>query len=245
MALTPGTLYVLPTPLGKAGMHELPPAGVELLCRLRHFAVETPKAARRSVVAARKHAGTWDGELGELHFYELASAEHWDELIRALMSGEEAGLLSDAGAPAVADPGRELVQAAHDLNARVEPVVGPSSILLALMASGLNGQQFRFHGYLPREQKLRRQAIKRLDHELNQAGETQAFIETPYRNEQLLADLLREARPGTLLCIAADIGQASAFIHTRPMERWASNRPPLHKRPAVFLLGQAEGGRLL
>jgi 16S rRNA (cytidine1402-2'-O)-methyltransferase len=145
------------------------------------------------------------------------------------------GLMSDAGCPGVADPGAELVKLAHELGFKVEPLVGPNSIILALMASGLNGQSFAFNGYLPREQKDRIKKIQWYERIAKQQKQTQLFIETPYRNLNLFEDLLNELDPNTMLCVAADITSQNEFIKSMPVYKWKKEKPDINKKPAVFL----------
>jgi len=158
-------------------------------------------------------------------------------LLALLLSGEDCGLMSEAGCPAVADPGSELVRRAHEAGVRVVPLVGPSSILLALMASGMSGQRFAFHGYLPVARDQRARKLKEL--EARASGETQIFIETPYRNGAMLSTLFQHCRGETLLCIAADLTLPTGFVATRPIAEWIKKPPILDRRPAVFLLYRA------
>ncbi len=230
-----GTLYLIPTPLGEGPLDMVLPAGVRALaCRLDTFIVERPKTAR----AFLKQLGT-DTPLPRLTLLELS--EHTPEkalktLLEPLLTGKDVGLISEAGAPAVADPGANLVRLAHAAGIRVIPVVGPSAILLALMASGLNGQRFAFHGYLPVEKQARRDTLRELEARSARWDETEIFIETPYRNEALFAAILEHCAPHTLLCVASDVACATESIHTRTLADWARQPPALHKRPSVFLL---------
>ncbi len=159
-------------------------------------------------------------------------------MLAVLLDGHSMGILSEAGVPAVADPGAGLVSLAHRHGIRVIPLVGPSSILLALMASGMNGQAFHFHGYLPIKSPQRSSRIRQIEREALEKGETQIFMETPYRNMSLLDDLLKNCREDTLLCVAADISLEAEFIRTKTIKEWRNNRPALNKRPAVFLLNK-------
>jgi 16S rRNA (cytidine1402-2'-O)-methyltransferase len=230
----PGTLYLLPVALGGNNAAALtPPVTIEAAHRLRTFIAESAKPARaflKSIAHPRP--------LQELRFYTLD--EHTRDvapLLDLLRSGEDCGLMSEAGAPAVADPGSALVRQAHRAGIRVVPLVGASAILLALMASGMNGQCFAFHGYLPVERAERARKIKALD---AQAGhETQIFIETPYRNDALLAALFQHCRGDTLLCIAADLTLPTEFVSARAIVEWKRKPPILDRRPAVFLLSHA------
>jgi len=205
-----GTLYLIPVGLGgDPAVSLLPPSTVETTRRLRTFVVENARSAR-GFLKAIAHPGP----LQELKL--LILDEHTRDvapLLAPLLAGEDCGLMSEAGCPAVADPGAALVHQAHEAGIRVAPLVGPSSILLALMASGMNGQRFAFHGYLPVEPAERARAIKAL--EARSGAETQIFIETPYRNSALLSALLEHCRGDTLLCIAADLTFPAGFVCAR------------------------------
>lgn len=155
-----------------------------------------------------------------------------------MANGDDAGLVSEAGYPCVADPGSGLVALAHRAGARVVPLVGPNAMLMALAASGLNGQRFRFSGYLPIDSKGRVKALLDLEREAWADGSTQLFMETPYRNHALLKDIVEHCRPQTLLCVACDLTAPGEYIRTRPVGEWHKGAPDLHKRPAVFLLGR-------
>lgn len=230
-----GTLYLIPTGLGSdQPALFLPEATRSILHGLRHFVVEHPKTAR----AFLKSAGH-PLSLQTLGFAVLdehtASADH-AALLQPLLGGTDVGLMSEAGCPAIADPGAGLVRRAHEAGIRVAPLVGPSAILLALMASGMNGQRFAFHGYLPVEAAARREAIARLEAASRRDDATQVFIETPYRNEALVDAMLQTCRNDTLLCIAADLTQANETIRTLPIAAWRRQPLDLKRRPAVFLL---------
>ncbi len=175
-----------------------------------------------------------DYEWHTIHKAEEAVLQQFANTIKA---GKTIGILSEAGCPGIADPGQLLVNKAQQLGATVKPLVGPSSILLALMASGLNGQQFRFNGYLPIDAADRKKALLQLEEEAIKNSSTQLFIETPYRNDQMLRDILQTCKPSTKLCIAADITASSEMIITKKIQEWKESVPALHKRPAIFLLG--------
>ena len=231
---TLGTLYLIPVALGGTNAASLlPPATLEAARRLRTFIAENAKSARgflKTIAHPRP--------LQELRFHTLD--EHTRDvapLVALLLSGEDCGLMSEAGAPAVADPGSTLVRHAHRAGIRVVPLVGPSSILLALMASGMNGQCFAFHGYLPVERVERTRALKAL--EARAGHETQIFIETPYRNGALLSALVEHCRGDTLLCIAADLTLPTEFVSARSVAEWKQEPPNLDRRPSVFLLARA------
>jgi 16S rRNA (cytidine1402-2'-O)-methyltransferase len=230
----PGALYLIPVGLGGDDAAALiSPATVAAARRLRTFIVENAKSARAFLKAIAHPA-----PLQDLSFHTLD--EHTRDvapLLTVLLAGEDCALMSEAGCPAIADPGASLVRRAHEAGVRVVPLAGPSSIMLALMASGLNGQRFAFHGYLPVERAERARALKEL--EARSGGETQIFIETPYRNDQLVSALLQHCRGDTVLCIAADLTLPGEFVATRTVAQWKKKPPTLDRRPAVFLLSRA------
>jgi 16S rRNA (cytidine1402-2'-O)-methyltransferase len=234
----PATLYLLPTPLSEdTAPQVLPPQVLAAVGCLPYFLAENARTARRFVKSVAPGR-----VIEELRFTVIdkdsSDAEVRQALEPLVRQGLDAGVLSEAGCPGIADPGAALVREAHRLGLRVVPLVGPSSLLLALMASGLNGQQFAFHGYLPIEKAPRVAAIKTLEREALQRQQTQLFIETPYRNGALFADLLAQLQPGTRLCVAADVTGAGEFIRTLPVAEWRRQpAPELHKIPTVFLLG--------
>ncbi len=225
----PGVLYAIPTPLGGAAADALPAPTLALVRSLRHFVVENAKSAR----AFLKNAGV-DPKSAQIE--ELNENSILRDLIRPLQAGDSIGLLSEAGCPAIADPGAKLVEAAHAAGIRVAPLVGPSSIVLALMASGLEGQRFAFCGYLPREAAARDRRIRELEARSRRERETQIFIETPYRNDALMSALLARLGARTSLCIAADLTLASETVETRSVAAWRRAPRVIGKRPAVFLL---------
>ena len=230
-----GTLYLIPAPLGDYDPSEVIPAPVlERLRGLTTFVVEETRTARRYL----SRAGL-KGRIESLSFHELN--EHTPpaevEALAALFEdGRDVGLISEAGLPAVADPGAALVALCHRRGIRVVPFVGPSSLMLALMASGLNGQSFAFHGYLPAKTDERRAAIKALEKQSAARHQTQLFIETPYRNDAMMEDLLRICDPRTRLCIAADITTPEETILTRTVAQWKKEPITIGKRPCVFLI---------
>jgi 16S rRNA (cytidine1402-2'-O)-methyltransferase len=215
-------LYAIPTPLGGAPADALPACALHIVRSLQDFAVENAKSARAFL-----------GGIG-MPVRELAIRTIEEATLAPLREGRPLGLLSEAGCPAIADPGAALVEAAHAEGFRVVPLVGPSSIVLALMASGLEGQRFAFCGYLPRDAVERKRKIKELEDRSRRERETEIFIETPYRSDALLAAVLETCSPATRLCVAADLTLPSESIISRPVAGWRSTS--IGKRPAVFLL---------
>jgi 16S rRNA (cytidine1402-2'-O)-methyltransferase len=212
----------------------LPATTLQRLDALEHWIVETPKQARRFL----KSAGV---TLGGRNLQFKVLDEHTPdtllpELLTPVIAGADLGLLCDAGCPGVADPGARLVSLAHERSIPVVPLVGPSSILLALMGSGLNGQRFAFHGYLPIDSSKRAHVLRALERNSAALDQTQIAIEAPYRNDQLLAAMLQVCRDRTMLCIATDLTLPTQFVRTRRIEQWRSDRPALDKRPTVFLI---------
>jgi 16S rRNA (cytidine1402-2'-O)-methyltransferase len=229
-------LYLIPNLLGESPWQHVLPSGLPgILMNLRYFVVEDVRNARRFLKKLVPEI-----QIDELHFFELnkyTSEIQKAEYIQSMAEGNNAGLISEAGCPGVADPGADIVRLAHQKKITVIPLVGPSSILLALMASGLNGQQFAFHGYLPVKQEERIRKILQLERQAQSLNQTQIFIETPYRNNQLIHDLIKNCQPSTLLCIAADLTSENEFIRTNAIAGWKNQVPDLDKRPAIFLLG--------
>lgn len=230
-----GKLYLIPSPLGDNDPAEVIPAPVlAQLSQLDTFVVEEVRTARRYL----SRAGL-KGHIGDLRFHELnehTSPQQVEGYLTLFDGGHDVGLISEAGLPAVADPGAQLVALCHGAGIEVVPYVGPSSLMLALMASGLNGQSFAFCGYLPAKTDERRAAIRAIEKRSASARQTQIFIETPYRNDAMLADLLATLSPRTRLTLAADITLPDAFIRTRSVAAWKQSAPVIGKRPCVFLL---------
>lgn len=228
-------IYLIPVTLGDTP-HErvLPAYNGELLLQLKHFVVENVRTARRFLKKAHP-----DLAIDELQFYVLDKRTTREELLRFLQpleEGQSLGLLSEAGCPAIADPGADLVRVAQERGYRVFPLVGPSSILLSLMASGFNGQRFAFVGYLPVEKEARARSLKEMEQRVYSHDETQIFIETPYRNNQLMEDIVQLGRGTTRLCVAANITTEQECIRTRSLREWKGHLPNLHKQPCIFLL---------
>lgn len=231
-----GTLYLIPVPLGPGKCEAvLPPPVLEQVRQLRHFVVEHAKTARAFLKTVEMPVPIQELALSELN--EHTRKEAVEALLAPLLQGSDMGLLSEAGCPAVADPGAELVAQAQARNIRVVPMIGPSSLLLALMASGLNGQRFAFHGYLPAKDEERRQAIKQLESESRKLRQTQLCIETPYRNKALFEAFLQHGQPSTRLCLATDLTLPSESIRTMSLGDWRRQPlPDFERRPTVFLL---------
>lgn len=235
MSTTKGKLYLIPTTLGNNEPLEVLPMSVKkVIEKTNHFIVENEKSARRFIkkITPRKSQP-------DLHIYKLdkyTQAVETQHYLDACLQGQHVGLLSEAGVPAVADPGALIVGMAHHKGIQVVPLVGPSSLIMALMASGLNGQNFAFNGYLPIDKAERKKKIKYLEKLSSEKDQSQIFIETPYRNEKMLNDLLQTLAPSTSLCIAADITLPSEYIRTLAVKDWKSQNIDLHKRPAIFII---------
>ena len=229
------TLFLIPTPLGEQGVeHWMLPAQAERLRPLTHFVVEAAKTARKHLKQLALDTPLQQLQLAELN--EHTPERELDALLAPLNAGHDMGLMSEAGCPAVADPGAGLVRLAHARGHVVEPLIGPSSLLLALMASGANGQRFAFHGYLPVAENERIAALRKLEQESRERDCAQLFIETPYRNQQMLAVLRQTLKPATLLTVACDLTLPTQTIISRRVKDWPTPGPDLHKRPAIFLL---------
>jgi 16S rRNA (cytidine1402-2'-O)-methyltransferase len=233
----PGRLYLVPNLLGVVPPAEvLPQRTIDVACALKHFVVETPKTARQFIRSLRSHRPIQSIDFAALDVN--TPPERVPQLLEPAINGEDLGLLSDAGCPGVADPGALLVAAAHRAGVRVVPLVGPSAVLLALMAAGMNGQQFAFHGYLPVAPEARIKALKALDEAVARNGVTQIYIETPYRNDAMLAATLAACRATTELCVAAELTLPTEQVIRRPIAKWrGAARIELSRRPAIFLLG--------
>ncbi|TMG83577.1 MAG: SAM-dependent methyltransferase [Betaproteobacteria bacterium] len=233
-----GTLYLVPNLLGVVPPAAVLPQGtIDIARRLEHYVVETPKAARQFLKALHPQRALQAIDIVPLD--EHATYAAVAQMLAPALAGEDIGLMSDAGCPGVADPGANLVRAAHRADVRVTPLVGPSAVLLALMASGMNGQQFAFHGYLAVKPDQRTRDIETLDNVCATSGATQIFIETPYRNAAIFAATLAACRPTTCLCVAVDLTLPSEEVRCRSIMDWRrSPAPALARRPALFLLGR-------
>jgi len=228
-------LYLIPVTLGETEISKvLPPDNKEIILSIRYFIVENVRTARRFL--KQTDPGI---DIDCLTFYTLNKHTSEAELsgfLKPIEDGYSIGIISEAGCPAIADPGADVVSIAQKKNIPVVPLVGPSSILLALMASGFNGQNFTFHGYLPIEAGERIKTLKVLEQRVYSEDQTQLFIETPYRNGKLIEDILKTCKPTTLLCIAADITLDSEFIKTKSVAEWKKQVPELSKRPCIFAI---------
>jgi len=225
-------LYAIPAPLGGTPADALPASTLVRVRSIRDFVVENAKSARAVLSAA----GCSVRELSLVELNEHTPSSEVGRMLAPLREGRSLGLLSEAGCPAIADPGATLIEAAHREGFRVVPLIGPSSLVLALMASGLEGQRFAFCGYLPRERTDRERTIRELEQRSAREHETELFIETPYRNDALLESLLATCKPRTRLCIAADLTLATESVSTKSIAEWRAAQAPVGKRPAVFLL---------
>lgn len=231
-----GTLYLIPTPIGGPNAEAVIPAEVLAITRkLEHFVVEELRTARRYLSAIGHPRPIAELQLAELN--EHTPPTEVDGLLRPLLDGYNVGLMSEAGLPAVADPGALLVAAAHRHGIAVVPLVGPSSLMLTLMASGLNGQRFAFVGYLPVKPEERKRAIRQLEQRSRSEQQTQLFIEAPYRNAKLFDDLVRQCADSTLITIGCDLTLPDGFVHTLSAAQWRKqNAPSINKRNTVFAL---------
>lgn len=228
-----GKVYLVPTVLHEEALETIPVYILEAVKDCSVFFVEQEKTARRFLKKLWREMVIDDYQWFVIH---KAETEVRSQFIQLLKEGKNIGIISEAGCPGVADPGQVLVEAAQAIGATVKPLVGPSSILLALMASGMNGQCFQFHGYLPIDGFERKKKIKELEADSQKRNCTQLFIETPYRNNALIGDLLQSCRSETKLCIAVDITASSESIQTKTIQEWKKQPVDIHKRLAIFLL---------
>ena len=228
-------LYLLPVTLGDTPLDKvLPSYNLEVIAHIRHFIVEDVRSARRFLKKVNK-----EFDIASMTFYPLnkhTSPADISGYLKPLQEGKPMGVISEAGCPAVADPGADVVAIAQQKNLKVVPLVGPSSIILSVMASGFNGQSFSFNGYLPIEAGERAKKLKQLEQRVYTEQQTQLFIETPYRNNRLMEDILHHCRPQTKLCIAANITCEDQYIKTQSVKNWQGHLPDLSKTPCIFLL---------
>lgn len=234
--MSKGKLYLIPVPLGQTPVDTALPQPVRDCARqLKHFVAENAKSARAFLKSLPSDTPLQQIEIRELN--EHTSPSVLNELLEPLLAGMDVGLISEAGCPAVADPGASLVALAHSERIQVLPMVGPSSILLALMGSGLSGQNFAFHGYLPAKNEPRKKRLRELENDSRQEKRTQIFIETPYRNKQLLETMINTCAPNTKICVATDLTLASESIMTHTTAGWRRHGlPSIDRQPTVFLL---------
>ncbi|MBQ4519187.1 MAG: SAM-dependent methyltransferase [Bacteroidaceae bacterium] len=228
-------LYLIPVTLGDTSLEKvLPSYNKEIILQIKYFIVEEVRTARRFLKKVEPSI-----DIDSLTFYPLNKHTLATEIsgyLKPLVGGEPMGVISEAGCPAIADPGADVVAIAQRRGLKVVPLVGPSSILLSVMGSGFNGQSFAFHGYLPIDQAERTRKIKQLEQRAYAEDQTQLFIETPYRNRRLLEELLQTCRPQTRLCIACNVTCEDEYIRTRTVKEWKGNFPNLEKRPCIFLI---------
>lgn len=229
-----GILYLVPTPLFESDNSHIPPVIPTVIRHCRHFLVESFRTGRRHLRTMAPGLDLDNCDISLLN--KKTKATEYPALLQPTLNGHDICILSDAGSPAIADPGSHLVATAHHLGLRVVPLSGPSSIVLALMASGFNGQHFTFHGYLPREKGKLRSILKRL--EKSSTATTQIFMETPYRNVALFEAVIKTMAPSTRLCIACDLTAPRSFVLTKEISKWRKeSTPDIDKRPCIFLLG--------
>ncbi|MBB6110408.1 SAM-dependent methyltransferase [Mucilaginibacter lappiensis] len=230
-----GTLYLIPVPLAEeTAAKSFTPYLVDTINSIKEYIVENEKTARKFLKLAGLKIPQSELLIHDYSKYnrDMGTADFF----KGLQAGNDVGLMSEAGCPGIADPGAEIVDKAHRMGIKVVPLVGPSSILLALMASGFNGQSFTFHGYLPIDKVLRSKKIKELEAAAIKLDQTQLFIETPFRNNPMLEEILKTANPRTKLCIATDLTAPTEFVQTKTIAEWQKKVPELHKRPTIFLL---------
>lgn len=231
-----GKLYLIPNTLGGTDVSAVLPSGnTEIIHSIGHFITESEKSAK----ALLKRIA-YPRQFNDISFYllnEHTAAAEIPSFLEPLLNGQDMGLLSDAGCPAIADPGAEVVRLCHNKGIKVVPLTGPSSIILSLMGSGLNGQTFTFRGYLPYEKDKRTAMVREMER-LGSSGNTQIFIEAPYRNRNLLQELIEICKPETRICVACDLTLESELLVTRTAAAWKTQLPDIHKRPCIFLLGR-------
>ncbi|RYJ41703.1 SAM-dependent methyltransferase [Flavobacterium beibuense] len=233
---TIGKLYLLPVPLGPdANPKEVLPETVEKSIEfIDHYIVENEKTARRFIKAILPAKKQPELKISVLNKHTEPSEHH--DFIKPCLEGKNVGLMSEAGCPGVADPGAAIVKIAHEKGIQVVPLVGPSSILLAIMTSGMNGQSFAFNGYLPIDKGEKKNALKNFEKLSHEKSQSQLFIETPYRNNKLVEDILQTLQPSTHLCIACDITLSTEYIKTKTVAQWKKEKLDLHNRPAIFII---------
>lgn len=233
--LVVGKLFLIPTTLGDNAPLEVMPISIKgNIERIDHYIVENEKTARHFI--KRVSPGKAQPELQIQTLNKFTNPEEIPSFLDPIIHGFDIGLLSEAGCPGIADPGAEVVRIAHEKRIQVVPLVGPSSILMAMMSSGMNGQNFAFNGYLPMDKVERKAKLKELERRSRETGQSQIFMETPYRNNSLLKDLIRILHKSTRLCIACDITLPTEYIQTKIVHEWGEIQPDLDKRPAIFVI---------
>jgi len=232
-----GTLYLIPTTMGECDLNRvLPSYNATIINSLKNFIVEDIRTARRFLKKVNREIDIDSLTFATLN--EQTRATEFGDLLKPLLAGQDVGVVSEAGCPAIADPGADVVRLAQEKGIKVVPLVGPSSILLSLMGSGFNGQNFAFVGYLPIDPQERSKTLKNLEKKVFAENQTQIFIETPYRNTKLVEEIIRTCTPQTKLCIAADITLETELIVTKMLAAWKRQLPDIQKRPTIFLLGK-------
>lgn len=235
MASAKGKLYLIPTRLGDNAPLEVLPISIKKIIELvDDYIVENEKTARRFIKKVSTSKSQPSLKISLLN--KFTDPSELPSFLDACLEGKHVGLLSEAGCPGVADPGADIVKIAHEKDIQVVPLVGPSSILLALMSSGMNGQSFAFNGYLPIDKSKRKSTLKRLEKQSFSQNQTQIFIETPYRNNKMLEDICNALQPNTRVCVACDITLPTEYIKTKTVKEWKNNTEDLHKRPAIFII---------
>lgn len=229
------SIYLIPNLLGESALNVLSPQVAQAVQDLTYFVVENEKSARKFIKLITPDKPQSELQISVIDKHQ--STPDYAAYLTPCLQGHSIGIISEAGCPGVADPGAEIVRVAHQKALRVIPLVGPSSLLLAMMSSGLNGQNFAFNGYLPIDKQVRRKTLKVLERKV-QEGQSQLFIETPYRNQQLLSDLIETLQADTLLCIATDLTLPTESIRTLPIGQWKHTSIDLQKRPTLFIIGR-------
>ena len=237
--MTKGTLYMIPTTIGGEGVNDVIPVDVQQQCiQIRHLIVENIKTTRRYLRRMDREFPIDDSQFFELNKHTDAGSIR--QFLKPILAGQDMAMISEAGCPGVADPGAEITAIAHQLGIRVKPLVGPSSILLTLMGSGFSGQQFTFHGYLPKERKDRIRSLKDYEGDAFRTGATHLFMDTPFRNMNVLDDLLNELSDPTMLCIASNLSLHDENIRTMSVVDWREKAYDLAKKPTIFAIGKVQ-----
>lgn len=230
-----GKLYLIPCTLGSSAPFEVLPISIKrAIEQIDYYIVENEKTARHFIKKISSSKSQPSLHIESLN--KFTEPQTIPSFLNPCLEGHDVGVLSEAGCPGIADPGADVVKIAHQKNIQVVPLVGPSSILLALMASGLNGQSFAFNGYLPIDSTERKKKLKTLERLSREHKQSQLFIETPYRNDKMLEELIRSLSPNTMVCVACDITLPTEFIQSKPISDWKNTKVDLHKRPAIFII---------